>query len=103
MSTRAARANEVEDCLASAVLHGPHDRITMIVKPSAAKRAANDPHFGIAIGGLERSFFGLAVARHNSCACGYQMNVLVVRSVLVLSCGHGVMSSIQRILGLERT
>ena len=47
-------ADQVEKRFARAMLHGPHLRIAMILQPAAAKRAANDAHFGIASVGTGR-------------------------------------------------
>ena len=47
-------ADQVEKRFARAMLHGPHERIAMILQPPTAKRAANDVHFGVASVGAGR-------------------------------------------------
>jgi hypothetical protein len=49
VSAIAAGADKVEDRFARALLHGPHDRIAMIMQSSAAKLPAHDADFCIAV------------------------------------------------------
>ena len=43
-------ADQIEDRLADAVLHRPHDRVAVIAEPPAAKMSADDPQLGVAAG-----------------------------------------------------
>ena len=73
----AAGADEVEDRLAGAMLHWPDDGVAVIMQPSAAEMAADDPHFGLAIvvGGRCRRIGRFAFAWHGGGSLGQMVDL----------------------------
>ena len=105
---RAAGADQVENRLARAMLHGPNEGVAVIVQAPAAKLAADDLHFGFPVAGKGRgrslsgfTFAGQGEFTNMDKVTAANLIALAERGTLVLSCVEFMASSRSQNSGIE--